>query len=398
MIKIVDRLQRVQPSVTMALTAQAKALAAAGKEVFIFGSGEPDFDTPAHIMDAGVAGMKAGHTKYTPSSGIPPLREAIARGVQTTFNWNVGADQVVVATGAKPAIFNALFVTCEPGDEVIFSAPYWVSYPDMINLLGATPVQIDTSGTDFKITPGQLERAITPRTRVVMLCYPSNPTGQILTREEARALADVLEAHPDIVVLSDEIYDKLVYDGRKSWSVLEVSESLRERAVLVNGVSKAYAMTGWRIGWSVSAKPIARAIDILQSHQTSNPTAFCQDAALAAITGDQACITEMTTAFQRRRDRMTTALQQMNGVCCPPPPGAFYVFPDVSALLDQRHNGETIGSVDRLAMLLLREKGVAVIPGTAFGSEQHIRLSYACSDETIERGMAKFAEFVAELN
>ncbi|MES2695743.1 MAG: pyridoxal phosphate-dependent aminotransferase [Verrucomicrobiota bacterium] len=396
-MKIVDRMKRVQPSVTMALTAQAKALAAAGKEVYIFGSGEPDFATPAHIQEAGIAGMKAGHTKYTPSSGIKPLRDAVAASVKRAIGWDVSFDQVVVATGAKPAIFNALFVTCEAGDEVIYTAPYWVSYPDMINLLGATPVEIDTAPTGFKLTPEQLERAITPRTRVVMLCYPSNPTGQILTRAEARALADVLLKHPEIVVLSDEIYDQLVYDGAKCWSVLEVEPRLRERAVLVNGVSKAYAMTGWRIGWSVSTKPIAAAIDTLQSHQTSNPTAFCQDAALAAVVGDQTCVAEMRTAFDRRRGVMVAALQAMPGVTCPPPPGAFYVFPEVTGLLTKKFRGATIGTVDQLAMLLLKEAGVAVIPGTAFGSTRHIRLSYACSDDTIKKGMAKFSAFVGSL-
>jgi aspartate aminotransferase len=394
-MKIVDRFKRVKPSVTMALTAQAKALAAAGNEVYIFGSGEPDFDTPTHIQEAGIAGLRAGHTKYTPSSGIKPLRDAVAARTKATHGWDVSFDQVVVATGAKPAIFNALFVTCEPGDEVIYTAPYWVSYPDMINLLGATPVEIDTSTTDFKPTPAQLAAAITPSTRVVMLCHPSNPTGQILTREDARALADVLLAHPDIVVLSDEIYDQLVYDGAKSWSVLEVEPRLRDRAVLVNGVSKAYAMTGWRIGWSVASKPIAQAIDTLQSHQTSNPTAFCQDAALAAVTGDQSCVETMRAAFARRRDVMVQALQHLPGVQCPTPPGAFYVFPEVTGLLARRFRGEPIGTVDRLSMLLLKEFGVAVIPGTAFGSTRHIRLSYACSDVTIERGMEKFAAFVS---
>jgi aspartate aminotransferase len=396
-MKIVDRMKRVQPSITMALTAQAKALAAAGQEVFIFGSGEPDFATPAHIQSAGIAGIKEGHTKYTPSSGIKPLREAVAAQVKRTVGWEARFDQVVVATGAKPAIFNALFVTCEAGDEVIYTAPYWVSYPDMINLLGATPVEIDTAGTNFKLTPEQLAAAITPRTRVIMLCYPSNPTGQIMTKEEARALADVLLAHPDVVVLSDEIYDQLVYDGAKSWSVLEVEPRLRERAVLVNGVSKAYAMTGWRIGWSVSSPAIAQAIDTLQSHQTSNPTAFCQDAALTAITGSQVCVSEMLVAFDRRRKAMVAALQAMLGVKCPTPLGAFYVLPDVSGLLAKKYRGAVIGTVDQLALLLLKEKGVAVIPGSAFGTLRHIRLSYACADETIAKGMAKLAEFVAEL-
>jgi aspartate aminotransferase len=396
-MKIVDRMKRVQPSVTMALTAQAKALAASGQAVFIFGSGEPDFATPAHIMSAGITGMKEGHTKYTPSSGIKPLRDAVAAHTQRSIGWEVRGEQVVVATGAKPAIFNALFVTCEAGDEVVYTAPYWVSYPDMINLLGATPVEIDTASTNFKLTPEQLAAAITPRTRVVMLCYPSNPTGQILTREEARALANVLLDHPDIVVLSDEIYDRLVYDGAKSWSVLEVEPRLRDRAVLVNGVSKAYAMTGWRIGWSVSTPPIARAIDILQSHQTSNPTAFCQDAALVAVTGDQTCVTDMLTAFGRRRKLMVAALQAMPGVKCPTPLGAFYVLPDVSGLLAKKYRGAIIGTVDQLALLLLKEKGVAVIPGSAFGTKHHIRLSYACADDTITNGMAKFAEFVREL-
>lgn len=396
-MKIISRMSRVKPSVTMALTAQAKALAASGKEVYIFGSGEPDFATPAHIQQAAIEGMQAGHTKYTPSSGIKPLRDAVAASVKKSHGWDVTFDQVVVATGAKPAIFNALFVTCEPGDEVIYTAPYWVSYPDMINLLGATPVEIDTSATSFKLTAAQLERAITPRTRVVMLCYPSNPTGQILNREEARALADVLLKHPEIVVLSDEIYDQLVYDGQKCWSVLELEPRLRERAVLVNGVSKAYAMTGWRIGWSVATKPIAAAIDTLQSHQTSNPTAFCQDAALAAVQGDQSCVGGMRTAFDRRRKAIVAALQAMPGVSCPPPPGAFYVFPDVSGLLAKKFRGQPIGTVDQLSMLLLREAGVAVVPGTAFGSDKHIRLSYACSDDTIAKGMAKFTAFVAQL-
>jgi aspartate aminotransferase len=397
-MKIVDRLQRVRPSVTMALTAQAKALAAAGREVFIFGSGEPDFATPTHIQAAGVAALHAGHTKYTPSSGIRPLREAIAARVRQTHGWAATFDQVVVATGAKPAIFNALFVTCERGDEVIYTSPYWVSYPDMINLLGATPVEIDTTDSGFLLTGDQLARAITPRTRAIVLCYPSNPTGQVLSRAAAREIADLLLAHPEIVVISDEIYDQLVYDGAESCSVFQIEPRLRERAVLINGVSKAYAMTGWRIGWSVAARPIAAAIDTLQSHQTSNATAFCQDAALAALTGDQGCVDEMRAAFVRRRDAMVSALQSIPGVRCPTPAGAFYVFPDVSGLLEKRHGGESIGSVDQLAALLLREKGVAVIPGSAFGSKRHIRLSYACADDVIARGMARFVDFVHALS
>lgn len=393
-MKIIDRLKRVQPSVTMALTAKAKALAADGKEVFIFGSGEPDFDTPSHIQDTGIEAMRSGQTKYTPSSGIAPLRAAIAAHVGRSHGWQVTPDQVVVAPGAKPAIFNALYVTSEPGDEVIYSSPFWVSHLDMINLIGATPVEVPTVDNGFMLDAAALERAITPRTRAVILCYPSNPTGKILSRSEAQDLASVLEAHPDVVVISDEIYSRLVYDGQKSWSVIELSPALRERAVLVDGVSKAFSMTGWRIGWSVASKPIAAAIDIVQSHQTSNPTSFCQTAALAAITGDQRCVDEMIAAFKRRRDVMVAALNNMPGIHCDTPGGAFYVFPDVSALLSQKHNGHPIATVDSLAQLLLEHAGVAVIPGSAFGSSRHIRLSYACSDTVILRGMAKMAAFV----
>jgi len=395
---LAETLSKVKPSATIAVTEKARRLKEAGRDVIGLGAGEPDFDTPDNIKEAAIDAIRRGETKYPPVAGIAPLRKAIAEKFRRENGLSYRPEQVIVGTGGKQILYNAFVATLNPGDEVLIPAPYWVSYPEMVVLNGGEPRFVECPiETGFKLTPDLLEAALTEGTKWLIFNAPSNPSGAAYTADEIKGLSEVLLRHPQVWILTDDMYEHLLYTDEPFATIAQVEPRLYQRTLTMNGVSKAYAMTGWRIGWSVSTKPIAAAIDTLQSHQTSNPTAFCQDAALAAVTGDQSCVAEMRTAFDRRRKAIVAALQAMPGVSCPPPPGAFYVFPDVSGLLGKKFRGAPIGTVDQLSMLLLKEAGVAVVPGTAFGSERHIRLSYACSDETIARGMAKFAKFVSGL-
>jgi|SRR5579871_2020153 len=386
MQQLAQRATSLTPSLTLAIDAKAKKLKADGVDVCGFGAGEPDFDTPQHIKDAAVQALAAGFTKYTPSSGIPELRAAIAEKLKSENNVDYKPSQVIVNCGAKHSCYNVIIATCQAGDEVIIPAPYWLSYPEMVKLADASPVIVETSeANNFKITPDQFRDAMTPATKLIILNSPGNPTGSVYTREELEALAEVA-LEEDILMLSDEIYEKITYDGAVSTSLASLSKQIYDLTITVNGFSKAYAMTGWRLGYIAAPEPIATAIDSIQSHSTSNPTSFAQKGALAGLKGDQSFIGEMVKAFAERRAYMHERLTKIPGVTCVKPMGAFYMLPNVS----------TFGiSSTAFCTRLLDEQRVAAVPGVAFGSDAHIRLSYACSMENIQKGLDRIEAFCA---
>ena len=388
MSPLADRATTLTPSLTLAIDAKAKKLKADGVDVAGFGAGEPDFDTPQHIKDAAIAALNAGFTKYTPSSGTPELRAAIAEKLKTENGLDYKPSQVIVNCGAKHSCYNAVIATCNPGDEVIIPAPFWLSYPEMVKLAGATPVTVPTSEANgFKITPDQFRDAMTPATKMIILNSPGNPTGSVYTREELLALAEVA-VEEEILMLSDEIYEKITYDGAVSTSLAGLSEEIYDLTITVNGFSKAYSMTGWRLGYIAAPVAIAAAIDSIQSHSTSNPTSFAQKGALAGLKGDQSFIGEMVKAFAGRREYIYDRLTKIPGITCVKPMGAFYVLPNISSF--------GLGSVDFCDKLLDQQK-VACVPGIAFGSDAHMRLSYACSMENITKGLDRIAAFCGGL-
>jgi aspartate aminotransferase len=394
---LTERANAIQDSITMAISAKAKAMKAAGQNVLSFSAGEPDFDTPDAIKAAGIQSINEGKTKYTAAAGIPELRAAVASKLQADNNVSYESSQIVVSCGAKHSIFNALMAVVQSGDEVIIPSPYWVSYPDQVKLMGATPVIVTTTDQSaFKMTPQQLEQAITPQTKLVILNSPSNPTGGIYSKDELQALADVIVKH-QVLVLSDEIYEHLVYGGAKHYSIASFGSEIKALSIVINGVSKAYSMTGWRIGYMAAAAPIAKACAKLQSQVTSNPTVASQYAALEALTGSQAAVSEMRSAFSVRREVMTDGLNAIEGISCLLPGGAFYTFPNVSALYGKRSSvGVIQNSVDFCAHLL-EEQEMACVPGSGFGADDYIRLSYACSSEDIQAGLARLSAFVGSL-
>jgi aspartate aminotransferase len=386
--KISDRAASLSPSLTLAIDAQAKQMKAAGEDVVGFGAGEPDFDTPQHIKDAAAAALAAGFTKYTPSSGIPELRQAVVDKFKRDQGLEYKPSQIVVSCGGKHSCFNVIMATCEPGDEVIIPAPYWLSYPEMVKLAGATPVILPTSDqTEFKITPAQLRAAITPRTRLFILNSPSNPTGSVYTREEIKALGDIC-VEKGVLIMSDEIYEKLVYDGGTHTSVASFSQAHYDHTIIVHGLAKAYSMTGWRLGYLAAPEPVAKAIDAVQSHSTSNPTSFAQKGGVAALNGPQDHLPVWLAEYSKRRSKAHALLNAMPGVSCVNALGAFYLFPNVSKL--------GLSSMEFSARLLKEEK-VAVVPGVAFGADDYIRISYATSMANIEKGLARMAQFAARL-
>lgn len=388
MNQIAARAATLSPSLTLAIDAKAKKLKAEGVDVCGFGAGEPDFDTPQHIKDAAVKALAAGFTKYTPSSGIPELRAAIAAKLQQDNGVTYKPSQIIVNCGAKHSCFNVILATCNPGDEVIIPAPYWLSYPEMVKLAGATPVIVPTSEANgFKLTPDQFRDAMTPATRMIIINSPGNPTGSVYTKEELQALADVA-LEEEILMLSDEIYEKLVYDNTPFTSLASLSPDIYNLTITVNGFSKVYAMTGWRLGYIAAPETIAAAIDSLQSHSTSNPTSFAQKGALAGLHGDQSFIGEMLKAFAERREFMHQQLSAIPGVTCVKPLGAFYMLPNISSF--------GLGSADFCERLLDQQK-VACVPGIAFGSDAHMRLSYACSMDNIKKGLERIATFCGGL-
>jgi aspartate aminotransferase len=383
--------RNISPSPTLAVDAKAKALAAAGEDVCGFAAGEPDFDTPEHIKEACVAALKAGKTKYAPTPGIEPLRQALADKYLADYGLKVAPSQVIVSPGGKFSCYLAILATCSPGDEVIIPAPYWVSYPEMVKLAGAKPVFVlADDSTGFRLTPAQLEAAITPRTRLLVLNSPSNPTGAVYSRAELEAIVAVALKH-NLYILSDEIYEHLTYDGAKHHSPATFSKEAEARTIIVSGFAKTYAMTGWRLGTTVAPAPIAKAIAELQSQMTSNATTFGQWGALAALKErekTQAALAQMLVAFDRRRKFLHAELNKIPGVKCLLAEGAFYLFPNITSF----------GlSSEEFCTRLLDQKKVAAVHGSAFGAEGYLRLSYATSDEIIAKGVSRLAEFCASL-
>jgi aspartate aminotransferase len=390
------RLEAVQPSVTLAMNARAAALRATGVDVFAFGVGEPDFEPPHFVIDAVKRVLeKGGVSKYTAVTGIAPLKQAICDRVERTRGFRPTPDMVTVSVGAKHALFNLAIALFEPGDEVVLPAPCWVSYPEQVRMMGATPVLVHTDeASGWRVTPAQLEAAITPHTKAVLLCTPSNPTGSAYGEAEMRALCDVLRKH-DVWIIVDEIYSELVYDGLTHASPAAIAPDLLPRIVLVDGVSKSYAMTGWRIGWSVAPAHLAKALDTVQGQSTTNPTAVAQHAALAAITGPQDEVEKMRVTFEKRRNAMIAGLNHLPGISCRTPEGAFYAFADCRGLYGIDFNGKPIANDEDIAFWLLEKAHVASVPGGAFGAPGHVRFSYATSEERIAAGIAAIGRAIA---
>ncbi|MGB3277994.1 MAG: pyridoxal phosphate-dependent aminotransferase [Pseudorhodobacter sp.] len=394
-----DTLARVKPSPTIAVTTKANELKAAGKDVIGLGAGEPDFDTPQNIKDAAKAAIDAGKTKYTAVDGIPELKKAICAKFERENGLKYAPNQVTVGTGGKQILYNALMATCNPGDEVIIPAPYWVSYPDMVLLAGGTPVVVAAGiETSFKLQPAQLEAAITPKTKWFIFNSPSNPTGAGYTRDELKALTDVLMRHPHVWVMTDDMYEHLVFDDFKFCTPAEVEPGLYDRTLTCNGVSKSYAMTGWRIGYAAGPVHLIKAMGTIQSQSTSNPCSVSQYAALEGLTGPQEFLAENKILFQRRRDLVVGMLNAAKGITCPTPEGAFYVYPDISACIGKTSaGGAKIVDDEAFATALLEETGVAVVFGAAFGLSPNFRVSYATSDSALKEACTRIQTFCSKL-
>jgi aspartate aminotransferase len=387
-MEISERAAQLTPSLTLSIDSKAKAMKAEGIDVCGFGAGEPDFDTPEHIKRAAIEALEAGFTKYTPNAGIPELRQAIADKLAADNGLNYRAGQVVVSNGAKHACYNAILATCQPGDEVIIPAPYWVSYPDMVRLVGADPVIVPTSERNaWKMRPEDFENAMTPRTKMLIMNSPSNPTGSVYTREELEAIVNVA-AEEDIYVLSDEIYEKLVYDDVKHVSLASLSQEAYDLTITINGFSKSYAMTGWRLGYLAAPDAVVRAVDSIQSHTSSNPSSFSQYGALAALKGDQQPLADMREEFDMRRNYMFDRLSKISNVTAVKPQGAFYILVNISQLGLTSQN---------FADRLLSKANVAVVPGAAFGDDRTVRFSYATSLDVIKKGLDRFQDFCRTL-
>lgn len=394
-----DTLSRVKPSPTIAVSNMAAELKAAGQDVIGLGAGEPDFDTPENIKTAAKLAIDQGRTKYTAVDGIVELKDAIIAKFKRDNMLEYTRNQISVATGGKQILYNALMATLNPGDEVIIPAPYWVSYPDMVLLGGGTPVPLEASiETDFKITPEQLEAAITPRTKWLIFNSPSNPTGAGYSWDELKALTDVLMRHPQVWVMSDDMYEHLVFDDFRFCSPAEVEPRLYERTLTCNGVSKAYAMTGWRIGFAGGPVELISAMRKIQSQSTSNPSSISQWAAVEALNGPQGFLEDNRVLFQRRRDLVVSMLNQTKGISCARPEGAFYVYPSIAGCIGKTSQAGTLISDDEVfATALLEETGVAVVFGAAFGLSPNFRVSYATSDEALEEACGRIQRFCAGL-
>ncbi len=387
-MEISERAAQLTPSLTLSIDSKAKAMKAEGIDVCGFGAGEPDFDTPEHIKAAAIEALQAGFTKYTPSAGIPELRAAIAEKLAADNGLTYRAGQVIVSNGAKHSCYNAILATCQPGDEVIIPAPYWVSYPEMVRLVGAEPVIVPTMERNhWKMRPEDFQNAMTPRTKMLIMNSPCNPTGSVYTREELEAIVEVASGE-DIYILSDEIYEKLVYDEAKHVSIGSLSKEAYDLTITVSGFSKSYAMTGWRLGFLAAPEAVAKAVDSIQSHTTANPSSFSQRGALAALKGDQQSVADMREEFDMRRNYMTDRLSKIPNVTAVKPQGAFYVLVNVSQLGLTSQN---------FADRLLSKSNVAVVPGAAFGDDRTIRLSYATSIDIIKKGLDRFQDFCRTL-
>jgi len=387
-MELASRVTQLTPSLTLAIDSKAKALRAEGVEIYSFAAGEPDFDTPEHIKAAAEEALKSGFTKYTASSGMPELRTAISEKFKRDNGLDYKPSDIIVSNGAKQSCYNAIMAVCGEGDEVIIPAPYWLSYPDMVRLAGAEPVIVQTTQeNDWKMTPRQFEEAMSPRTKMVIINSPGNPTGSVYTKEELRAIVEVA-ADEEITILSDEIYESLTYDGSEHVSVASITPEAKDLTITVNGFSKAYAMTGWRLGYLAAPEKIAKAIDSMQSHSTSGPCSFAQKGGLAALAGSQQCVADMREEFNIRREYMFERLSAIHNVTAVKPKGAFYMLANISKL------GMTSSN---FADRLLSKANVAVVPGIAFGDDRVVRLSYATGLDVIKPGLDRFEDFCKTL-
>lgn len=395
--RIANRMTTISPSLTLAISAKAKAMKAAGEPVVSFGVGEPDFNTPNHIIEAAKKALDNGHTKYTPSSGLLPLRKAICEKFEKDNGLSYEPSQIIVSNGAKHSIFNACYAVLEEGDEVIIPVPYWLTYPEVVKVCGATPVYLDCKKENkFKFTAEDLKKAITPKTKMLIFNSPSNPTGAVYCEEEVRAIAKVCE-EADIFVLADEIYEKLCYNGVKPFSIAKCSDKMKDLTITVNGVSKTYAMTGWRVGYLAAPKDVAKAIDSFQSHATSNACSISQHATIEALRSSEEEIGEMVNVFDKRREKLLRLIADIDGVYAVEPDGAFYVMMVVGDLYGKSYGDKQInGSIDFADALLEAEK-VATIPGISFGADDCVRLSYSLSDADIQEGLLRIKRFVENL-
>jgi aspartate aminotransferase len=392
-------LSRVKPSATMATDQKARELKAQGRNIISLGAGEPDFDTPENIKEAAIRAIREGKTKYTTVDGIPELKEAIAAKFARENGLSYKPSQVNVSPGGKPVIFNAMMATLNPGDEVVVPTPYWVSYPDMVLLAGGTPVFAPTTAASgFKLKPADLEAVITPRTRWLILNSPSNPSGAAYTKDELKALAEVLLRHPHVWILTDDMYEHLMFDDVKFWTIAQVEPALYARTLTMNGVSKAYAMTGWRIGYAAGPEPLIKLMAKVMSQSTSNPCSVSQYAAVEALSGTQDFIKPNAALFQKRRDLVVSMLNQASGLVCPTPEGAFYVYPSCEKLIGRTApSGRVIGSDKDFANELLESEGVAVVFGEAFGLSPFFRISYATSEAILEDACGRIQRFCASV-
>ena len=393
------RLQRIKPSPSSMAGQHARMLRAQGRDIVGLTSGEPDFDTPAHIREAAYRAMNDGQTRYTDVGGTVALREAIRAKFARENGLDYGLDEIIVSTGAKQIIFNAIMATVDTGDEVIVPAPYWVSYPDITLLANGTPVIVDTRAENgFRLQAEELERAITPKTRWLILNGPNNPSGANFTQADLQALADVLRKHPHVWILTDDIYEHLLYDGRRFYTLAQVAPDLKDRTLTLNGVSKAYAMTGWRIGYAGAPAALIKAMTKLQSQSTSNPSSVSQAAALAALTGPQDFVTQSRERFQARRDRIVQALNAIDGIDCASPEGAFYVFPKCADLYGLTlPDGGKLQNSEQWVLHLLNAQNLAVLQGSAYGVDTHFRISFAASEAVLEEGCRRIAQARAQL-
>jgi aspartate aminotransferase len=383
-----SRLSAVAPSITLAMNARALEMKSRGFDVFAFGVGEPDFEPPEHVREAAKRAIDAGCSKYTAVTGIPALKEAICDATERMRGWRPKNENVCVSVGAKHALFNLALALYEPGDEVVIPKPYWVSYPEQVRIVGAVPVLVDTREEDgWKLSPAELERALTPRTKAIILCSPSNPTGIAYSKEETEALLNVVRKH-DCWLIVDEIYGELVYDGLQFVSAAKIAPDLRDRLIVVDGVSKTFAMTGWRIGWALAPAPLIKALDVVQGQSTTNPTAVAQHASIAALQGPIDDFARIRGEFQKRRDVMVAGLNSIAGIKCRTPEGAFYAFADCRGLRGLDWNGKALDTDEDIAFWLLDKAHVAAVPGGGFGAPGYLRFSYAASEPRIAAGIA----------
>ena len=391
-IRLSGRVNRIKPSPTLAVDARAKELKAQGKDVISLGAGEPDFDTPEHVKEAAIRAIRDGFTKYTAVDGTPGLKQAVIAKFKRDNRLDYTPEEILVSVGGKQSFFNLAQALLDNGDEVIIPAPYWVSYPDMVLLADASPLII-SAGIDqaFKIHPEQLDRTITRKTRLLVINSPSNPTGAVYTRAELATLGEVLRKHPHVLIATDDMYEHILWSDEPFCNILNVCPDLKDRTIVLNGVSKVYAMTGWRIGYAAGPKSLIAAMKKIQSQSTSNPTSIAQVAAEAALNGDQGCIAPMVHAFKERHDRVVNRLNKIRGVRCLPSQGTFYAFPDFSKAIATT---DSVGNDVEMAEYLLNKGGVALVPGSAFGAEGHLRLSYATSMEALEKALGRIEKLL----